>query len=478
MSETSTSLLTASQAPLAFHVMAKPTGAVCNLDCEYCFFLSKEQLYPDGSFRMPESVHESYIRQLLEGHTSDAEVVVAFQGGEPTMMGLDFFRRSMEIERKYARPGQQILNALQTNGTLLDDAWGEFLAEHRFLVGISIDGPADLHDAHRVDKGGKPTFGRVMRGLDVLRRHGVDWNALTTVNAANQAHGRRVYTFLRDECGAGFVQFIPIVERATAQVLPLLDAGRELRPSERPMYRQNGSQVTHRSVDPAAYGQFLIDVFEEWVRRDVGKVFVQGFDTALGHWLGMDQAGVCVHARTCGTQLALEHNGDVYACDHFVEPEFLLGNIATGSTTLLQLVTSPAQQSFGQDKVDSLPRYCRECDVRFACNGGCPKDRFTATPDGEPGLHYLCVGYQNFFQHINEAMTTMSELLRNHRPPSDVMSMIAAADRQRGRNSRCPCGSGRKWKNCHGVPIDRKRGPVPSLVTESRPGEARHADLE
>ena len=457
MSRATPAVLTVPQAPQAFHVMAKPTGAVCNLDCEYCFFLSKEQLYPDGSFRMSPEVHEAYIRQLLAAHPDDAEVVVAFQGGEPTMMGLEFFRRSVELQRQFAQPGQRVLNALQTNGTMLDDSWGEFLAEHGFLVGISIDGPAELHDAYRVDKGGKPTFERVMRGLDVLRRHGVDWNALTTIHAANERHGRRVYTFLRDECGATFMQFIPIVERATDQVLPLLDAGHRLRPADRPLYLQQGANVSHRSVDPAGYGRFLIDVFEEWIRRDVGAVFVQDFDSALAHWLGMDQAGICVHAKTCGTQIALEHNGDVYSCDHFVEPEYLLGNIGPGGRTLLDLVTLPQQRQFGQDKHDSLTRYCLDCDVRFACNGGCPKDRFAITPDGESGLHYLCAGYQAFFRHIDPTMKSMADLLRRRQPAADLMSAVQRDDLQRPRNSPCPCGSGLKWKHCHGTSVDRAR---------------------
>ena len=457
MSGAAPAALTGPPAPQAFHVMAKPTGAVCNLDCEYCFFLSKEQLYPDGSFRMSPEVHEAYIRQLLAAHPDDAEVVVAFQGGEPTMMGLEFFRRSVELQQQFARPGQRVLNALQTNGTLLDDSWGEFLAEHGFLVGVSIDGPAELHDAYRVDKGGKPTFERVMRGLDVLRRHGVDWNALTTIHAANERHGRRVYTFLRDECGATFMQFIPIVERATDQVLPLLDAGHSLRPADRPLYLQQGANVTHRSVGPAGYGRFLIDVFEEWVRRDVGAVFVQDFDSALAHWLDMDQAGICVHAKTCGTQVALEHNGDVYSCDHFVEPEYLLGNIGPGGRTLLDLVTLPQQRQFGQDKHDSLPRYCLECDVRFACNGGCPKDRFAITPDGESGLHYLCAGYKAFFRHIDPTMKSMADLLRRRQPAADVMNAVRRDDLQRPRNSPCPCGGGLKWKHCHGTSVDRAR---------------------
>ena len=275
------------------------------------------------------------------------EVVVAFQGGEPTLMGLEFLRRTLELEEQFRRPGQRVLNTLQTNGTLLDDEWGAFLKEHDFLVGLSIDGPREMHDAYRVDKGGKPTFDRVLRGLGVLQRHGVDWNALTTINAANGDHGREVYTFLRDELGAQFIQLIPIVERVTAEQLPLAETGWGRRSGERPLYRQEGDLVTHRTVGAEQFGQFLVEVFEEWARHDVGDVFVQMFDTALAHWMGMDQMGMCVHARTCGSALALEHNGDLYSCDHYVEEEYLLGNIR-GDRTLLQLAASPQQQAFGQ----------------------------------------------------------------------------------------------------------------------------------
>ena len=284
-----------SSVPRPFHLMAKPTGAVCNLDCEYCFYLAKEALYPGSDFRMADDLLERYVSGLLQAHAGLPEVVVAFQGGEPTMMGLDFFRRVLELEREHAEPGQAVLNTLQTNATLLDDAWGEFLAANGFLVGVSIDGPRDLHDAFRVDKGGKPTFDRVMAGLDVLKRHGVEWNALTVVNSQSAGRGLEVYRFLRDDLGAQFIQLIPIVER-------------------------DGEGVSSRTVDAEAYGQFLIDVFEEWVRHDVGDVFVQSFDTALAHWMGMPELGICVHQETCGRALALEHNGDVYSCDHFVEP--------------------------------------------------------------------------------------------------------------------------------------------------------------
>jgi len=429
-------------------VMAKPTGAVCNLDCEYCFFLSKEMLYPGSRFRMAADLQETYLRQLLEAHARAPEVVVAWQGGEPTMMGLDFFRRAIDLERRYARPGQRILNTIQTNGTLLDDEWGQFLKANEFLVGISIDGPPAMHDAYRVDKGGKPTFGRVMKGLEVLKRHGVDWNVLTTIHAVNGDHGRDVYTFLRDELGAGFIQFIPIIERATEQTLPIADAGWGHGVKGRPLYVQEGSLVTHRSVGPAQYGRFLIEVFEEWVRRDIGAVYVQMFDTALASWYG-EGGGMCVHARTCGSQLALEHTGDLYSCDHYVEPGYLLGNIK--DRHMLELIVSPAQRKFGQDKHDTLTRYCRDCDVRFACNGGCPKDRFATSGYGEPGQHYLCPGYQDFFRHIAEPMEAMCALLRAGRAPAELMDTYSRRDARRGRNDPCPCGGGRKWKHCHGA---------------------------
>lgn len=395
-----------STASRVFHVMSKPTGAICNLDCEYCFFLAKEELYPGSGFRMPEDVHEAYVRQLLAAERRAEEVVVAFQGGEPTLMGLDFFRRTLELEQQHAAPGQRILNTIQTNATLIDDEWAAFLAEHDFLVGVSIDGPREMHDAFRVDKGGKPTFDRVIAGLDALKRHGVEWNALVTVNAANGDHGREVYTFLRDDLGATFLQLIPIVEHA------------------------GGETASHRSVTGPQYGRFLIEVFDEWARHDVGDVFVQMFDTALAHWLGMDQAGMCVHARTCGDAVALEHNGDLYSCDHYVEPDYLLGNITQGRT-LLQLVESPTQRAFGNAKLDTLPGYCQQCDVRFACNGGCPKDRFLTTPDGEPGLHFLCEGYQAFFRHVDEPMKVMAGLLRRGSDATGLRDWYAAADTAR-----------------------------------------------
>ena len=393
-------------APPSFHVLTKPTGAICNLDCSYCFFLSKEELYPGSGFRMSDELLDTYIRQLLESHRTP-EVTVAWQGGEPTLMGLDFFRRSVELVDRYRRPGQQVELTMQTNGTLIDDEWAEFLAERDFLVGISIDGPRELHDAYRVDKGGKPTFDRVMAGLDRLKAHGVRWNVLTTVHRANEDHGLEVYRFLRDDLGAEFIQLIPIVERPSPGGIPV------------------GDDVTDRSLSPDGFARFLIPVFDEWVRHDVGDVFVQMFDSTLASFVGVP-GSMCVHAATCGTAVALEHNGDLYSCDHFVEPEFLLGNIT--QTHMLDLVASPQQVAFGRDKRDSLPRMCRECPVRFACNGGCPKDRFTSTPDGEPGLHYLCPSYLSFFQHVDGPMRFMAAQLRSGGTADAVMGWMAERD--------------------------------------------------
>jgi uncharacterized protein len=443
-------------APPAFHVLVKPTGATCNLDCAYCFFLSKEMLYPGSRFRMADEMLETYIRQLIESHRAN-EVTIAWQGGEPTLMGLPFFRRSVEYAEKHRRPGMTIEYTIQTNGTLLNDEWGQFLAANRFLIGISIDGPREMHDLYRYDKGGKPTFDRVMRGLDVLKRHKVDWNVLCTLHRNNADRPLEVYRFFRDELGAQFIQFIPIVERVTPEQVAvsagLVEPWRSWR--DRPLYTQAGDLVTERSITAEQYGDFLCAVFDEWVRHDVGRVYVQMFDVALANWVG-EPSGLCVHSRTCGAALAVEHTGDVYSCDHFVEPAYLLGNIR--QEHLIELVASEKQLQFGRDKFDRLPRYCRECDVRFACHGGCPKDRFIQTPDGEEGLNYLCAGYKRFFHHIDEAMRYMGNELRYQRPPANIMRALAQAEADAreayarvGRNDPCPCGGGKKFKQCHGA---------------------------
>jgi serine-type anaerobic sulfatase-maturating enzyme len=431
--------------PLAFHLLAKPTGAVCNLDCTYCFFLSKEMLYPGSRFRMADELLETYIRQLIAAHSRVPVVQVAWQGGEPTLMGIEFFRRSVELVNRHLRPGQRAEYTIQTNGTKLDEKWASFFSEHEFLVGISIDGPREVHDTFRVTKGGRGSFDQVMRGLGYLREGAVEYNVLTTVHAANEHRGREVYRFLRDECGASFMQFIPVIERATEASEDGTVPWSSWR--DRPLYQQEGDVVTGRSVSPGGYGRFLVDVFEEWVRRDVARVYVQMFDTALANWVG-EQPSMCVHCETCGLALALEHTGDVYSCDHFVEPRYLLGNIT--DRHLVDLVASEQQRQFGRDKRDTLPRFCRECDVRFACHGGCPKDRFTEAPDGEPGLNYLCPSYKLFFHHVQQPMRTMANLLAADCAPADIMRNYAAADARRGRNDPCTCGSGRKWKQCHG----------------------------
>ena len=418
-------------APPAFHLLAKPTGAICNLDCKYCFFLSKEMLYPGSHFRMADEMLEAYIRQLLEAHQAP-NVNVAWQGGEPTLMGLDFFKRSIEYVGNYKQPNQQILYTIQTNGVKLDDEWCAFFKEHNFLVGISIDGPRHLHDVYRVNKGGEGSYDQVMRGLEYLKKHQVDFNILCTVHDANADHPLEVYHFFRDQLGAEFIQFIPIVERATPENLPVANQGWSERPgSERWLYVQDGSQVTERSVGAEQYGRFLNAIFDEWVRGDVGKVFVQMFDVALGSWLG--QHNLCIFAPTCGSALALEHNGDLYSCDHFVEPDYLLGNIQ--DTHMIELIASDKQRKFGQDKLISLPRYCRECEVRFACHGGCPRNRFIETPDGEPGLNYLCAGYKLFFDHIDRPMRMMADLLRRGRFADEIVEIILAEDPNRLKQS-------------------------------------------
>ena len=432
--------MSSSATPARIHVLAKPTGAICNLGCEYCFFLEKEEFYPGSEFKMSDELLETYIRQLIESHRGD-QVTVAWQGGEPTMRGLDFFRRAVEFQEKYKKPGMTFENTIQTNGTLLTDPWCEFLRENDYLVGISIDGPRELHDHYRVDKRGRPTFDKVMRGLRLLQKHGVQYNVLTTVNNINGDHPLDVYRFLRDEIGTEWIQFIPVVER-------LNDDGSTL--------RQQGTKVTSRSVGPEQFGRFLIEIFDEWVRNDVAKVYVQTFEATVRNWLGMNTSGMCFFDPTCGHGVAVEHNGDLYSCDHFVEPDYLLGNIE--QEHMLDLVKTDFQVKFGRDKQDALPMVCRQCDVLFACHGECPKNRLSFTPDGEPGLNYLCEGYKAFFHHVDQPLKMMANLAKRGRPFTQIMQLIAQEDARTnapqekiGRNDPCPCGSGKKFKKCHGV---------------------------
>ena len=419
----------------AFHIMAKPVGSRCNLACDYCFYLRKMELYPESTFRMSDEVHEAYIRQLFEAHTVP-QVTIAWQGGEPTLMGLDFFRRSLEFQKKYAKPGTRIENTFQTNGILLDDEWCRFFHENNFLIGLSMDGPKELHDFYRKDTGGHGTFDRVMQAARLLQKHTVEFNILCTVNAKNADHPLDVYRFFRDELKEHYIQFIPIVERDNETGF------------------QEGDNVTTRSVRPDQWGRFLIEIFDEWVSRDVGQMFVLNFDGALAGWLG--RAGtVCIFGRTCGLGMALEHNGDLYSCDHFVEPKYFLGNIL--QTPLAELTASAKQRKFGQDKGDTLPRFCRKCDFLFACNGECPKNRLLETPDGEPGLNYLCEGYKAFFTHADHSMKIMADLIRRGKPAGEIMNVRETEGKgnervstKPGRNEPCSCGSGLKFKKCHG----------------------------
>jgi uncharacterized protein len=418
-----------------FHVMAKPTGAQCNLRCDYCFFLKKDQLYPLSAFRMSDETMEQYIRQTL-GPCRASEVTVAWQGGEPTLMGLDFFRRAVATERRHAKRGTRVQNTLQTNGTLIDDRWCEFLAEQRFLVGLSCDGPEPLHNAFRHNRAGQPVFDRVVRAVRLLQKHCVEFNILCTVNAANSRYPLEVYRFFRDELGARFIQTIPVVERDN-------ESG-----------NQEGTAVTNRSVRPEAYGRFLIGIFDEWVRRDVGTTFVQFFEGVLASYLH-GVSSLCVLQPTCGRGVALEHNGDLYSCDHYVEPRYLLGNIF--QTTISDLVSSPQQQAFGQAKSETLPQYCRQCEFLFTCHGECPKNRVLDTPAGEAGLNWLCVGLKAFFSHTEKTMQELAGLLRRGELAEKIMYQGASesAKNQRakvGRNHPCPCGSRQKYKRCHGRP--------------------------
>ena len=431
-----------------FHVLSKPIGPVCNLDCKYCFYLEKEKLYPDAhgksGWAMSDAVLESYVRQYIEAQSVPV-VGFAWQGGEPTLLGIDFFRKALEFQQRYA-DGKQIENSLQTNGVLLDDEWGEFLSANGFLVGISIDGPRGINNRYRVDRAGQSSFDKVVRGIEVLKKHGVEFNTLTVVQRDNSRYPLEVYRFLK-EVGSGFLQFIPIVER-------IADKGAEdglvlISPES-----EAQATVSEWSVEPLQYGKFLCAIFDEWVRNDVGTVFVQMFDVTLQACVG-GPPSLCVFAPTCGDALVIEHNGDLYSCDHYVYSRYRLGNVLTDS--LEAMVDSPQQRSFGEAKQTALPRYCLECDYLFACNGECPKHRFVNTPDGEPGLNYLCPAYKRFFSHVDPYMRFMAGELANRRAPANVMRWARERDAQGpgkpqiGRNDPCPCGSGRKYKKCCGA---------------------------
>jgi len=386
----------------AFHVMAKPTGSRCNLNCDYCFFLKKHYLYPQSAFRMPNSVMERYIRQTIQAHKVPY-VTIAWQGGEPTLMGLDFFQHATELIKKITCPGIKVEQTLQTNGFLIDDKWCCFLKKNNFLVGLSIDGPKHMHDAYRKDKAGRSVFERVVESAQLMQKYNVNFNILCTVNAVNSQHPLEVYRFFRDKLKVPYLQFIPIVERDN-------ETG-----------NQQGKSITNRSVNPVQYGRFLIEIFDEWIKRDVGSMFVQLFDGVLSSYL-QGYSSLCVLRPKCGESVVLEHNGDVYSCDHFVEPNYYLGNII--KKPIGELVSSEKQRDFGSAKWRQLPQYCKKCEYLFTCYGECPKNRVLKTPDGEEGLNWLCEGLKAFFIHTRTPMQIMANLLRNGQPASDIMSLF------------------------------------------------------
>jgi uncharacterized protein len=419
---------TAQADPQAFHVMAKPTGARCNLCCDYCFFLEKGALYPGSDQRMTDEVMSAFVRQTIDAQRVPF-VTLAWQGGEPTLMGLEFFRHALEVEQAALPVGVEVERTIQTNGTLLTDEWAAFLAENNVLVGLSIDGPRELHDAYRHDGAGRSVFDKVEAAARTLQKHGAEFNVLCTVNAANAGRPLDAYRYFRDELGARYLQFIPIVEVDTPPGIGL------------------DGTVTDRSVSALAYGEFLSAIFDEWVRNDVGEMFVQFFDGVLAAYL-RGYSSLCVLRPTCGEGVALEHNGDLYSCDHFVDTPYLLGNIM--ETPIGELVRSQQQRAFGEAKRDTLPGYCRECEFLFACNGECPKNRILLAPDGEAGLNWLCEGLKLFFTHTDRRMKMLAELLREGREAADIMPILAEEAASTGRNDPCPCGSGRKYKACCG----------------------------
>ncbi len=387
------------------YVMAKPVGAACNLACRYCYYLEKKDLYPaQKRTLMSEQTLERYIKLYIEAQTTP-HVQFVWHGGEATMRPLDFYRKALEFQRKYGR-GMQIENCLQTNGTLLDDEWCRFLHDNGWLVGLSIDGPQEFHDEYRRDRAGKPTFLKTMRAVNLLNKHKVEWNAMAVVNDYNADYPVEFYRFFKS-IGCRYIQFTPIVERVDG--CGSLAAVTDRRP---------GLQVSEMSVSPQQWGNFLIGVFDEWVKEDVGTVFVQLFDSTLANWVGVEP-GVCTLARTCGHAAAMEWNGDVYSCDHFVFPGYKLGNIHT--STFVDMMGSERQLRFGEDKRSCLPGDCRECRYLFACNGECPKNRFESSSTGESGKNYLCEGYKKFFAHVAPYMDFMAGELKAERPPSNVM---------------------------------------------------------
>ncbi len=408
-----------SKASREFQIFVKPAGAVCNLDCRYCYYRDKSSLYPDvGASRMQDHLLEKYIVQHLEV-APGPDVDFSWHGGEPTTLGLDFFRKAVDLQRKHKPAGWRVRNGIQTNGVLLNEEWCRFLAAESFSVGLSLDGPAELHDPYRVTRGGGPSHAQAMRAYGLLREAGVHTDILCVVHNLNVRFPLTVYRFFR-EIGCGYVGFLPAVERSLETL----------------------TGVSIHTPSAEDYGTFLCRIFDEWIARDVGRIMVQAFDEAARPALGLEHS-LCVFRETCGQIPVLEHNGDLFPCDHFVDVEHRLGNIRENS--LSQLLDCEALRSFGRSKRDALPGYCRECEVLHMCNGGCLKYRFIRTPGGEPGLNYLCAGLKRFFLHSREPLAALVSRQRRATPS------LPPSVRKPGRNDLCPCGSGKKYKKCCGA---------------------------
>lgn len=392
------------------YVMLKPAGAHCNLACKYCYYLEKNKLYPTAQRHlMSDEMLEQFTREYIEAQTMN-QVLFTWHGGEPLLRSIDFYRKALSLQQKYAG-GRRIDNVIQTNGTLLTDEWCEFFAQNHWLVGISIDGPQPDHDHYRLTAAGKPSWQKVMQGIKLLKKHGVEWNAMAVVNAYNANHPLEFYRFFKEN-GCQFLQFTPIVERQTRH-----EDGRTLAS----LADKNEIPLSEASVTPEQWGYFLSAIFDEWVRKDVGKIFVEIFDCTLANWMGISP-GICAYSKECGHAGVIEHNGDVYSCDHFVFPEYKLGNIRDHS--LIDMLYGEQQQEFSRLKHSSLPRQCKECDMEFACHGECPKNRFMKDKYGDSGLNYLCPGYYHYYQHVAPYMDYMKQELMAQRPPSNIMKVV------------------------------------------------------
>ena len=392
------------------YVMLKPAGAHCNLACKYCYYLEKNKLYPTAQRHlMSDEMLEQFTREYIEAQTMN-QVLFTWHGGEPLLRSIDFYRKALSLQQKYAG-GRRIDNVIQTNGTLLTDEWCEFFAQNHWLVGISIDGPQPDHDHYRLTAAGKPSWKKVMQGIKLLKKHGVEWNAMAVVNAYNANHPLEFYRFFKEN-GCQFLQFTPIVERLSRH-----EDGRTLAS----LADKDEISLSEASVAPEQWGYFLCAIFDEWVRKDVGKIFVEIFDCTLANWMGISP-GICAYSKECGHAGVMEHNGDVYSCDHFVFPEYKLGNIRDHS--LIDMLYGEQQQEFSRLKHSSLPRQCKECDMEFACHGECPKNRFMKDKYGDSGLNYLCPGYYHYYQHVAPYMDYMKQELMSQRPPSNIMNVV------------------------------------------------------